>query len=134
MIVLNFSHPLTDAQLQQLEALLGEPPARVVHVPVQFDLQRPFAEQVQELADSVALEPDAWQTEPLLINLPALNFIAALLLAELHGRMGYFPSLIRTRPVPGALPPRYEVVELLNLQQVRDAARERRSPGLPPRS
>ena len=30
--------------------------------------------------------------------LPSLNFIAALLLAELHGRMGYFPPVARTRP------------------------------------
>ena len=30
---------------------------------------------------------------------PALNFITAVLLAELHGRMGYFPAIVRLRPV-----------------------------------
>ena len=55
-----------------------------------------------------------------------LNFITALLLAALHGRMGYFPPVIRLRPDAGSLPPRYEVVEILNLQAVRDAARQER--------
>ncbi|MGH2522324.1 MAG: CRISPR-associated protein Csx15, partial [Anaerolineales bacterium] len=45
---------------------------------------------------------------------------------ELHGRMGYFPPLIRLRPVQEALPPRYEVAEILNLQAVRDGARLKR--------
>jgi hypothetical protein len=32
------------------------------------------------------------------------------------------------RPVEGALPPRYEVAEVLNLQALRAAARKRRQP------
>ena len=62
----------------------------------------------------------------LIVNLPSLNFIAGLLLAELHGRMGYFPPILRLRPVSDSLPPRYEVAEILNLQAVRDAARAAR--------
>jgi len=48
------------------------------------------------------------------------------LLAEVHGRTGYFPTIIRLRPVAGVTPPQFEVAELLNLQAVRDAARVRR--------
>ncbi len=40
--------------------------------------------------------------------------------------MGYFPACIRLRPVPESLPPRFEVAEILNLQAVRDAARQGR--------
>jgi len=40
--------------------------------------------------------------------------------------MGYFPTVLRLRPVEGAVPPRFEVVEILNLQQVRDQARRTR--------
>ena len=47
-------------------------------------------------------------------------------LAELHGRMGYYPPVVRLRPVPDSLPPRYEVAEILNLQAVRDDARRKR--------
>jgi hypothetical protein len=40
--------------------------------------------------------------------------------------MGYFPPVVRLRPVAGSLPPRYEVAEILNLQAIRDEARKRR--------
>jgi len=57
------------------------------------------------------------------VNLPSLTPIAGLLLAELHGRAGYFPAVVRLRPASGSTPPQYEVAELLNLQAVRDGAR-----------
>lgn len=63
---------------------------------------------------------------PILVNPPSLNYSAALLIAELHGRMGYFPTCVRLRPVKDALPPRFEAAELMNLQAVRDTARRRR--------
>jgi hypothetical protein len=81
---------------------------------------------VEALAGACGLTAQEWQTRPLLVVPPALNFIAVALLAELHGRMGYFPSCLRMRPVAGARPPRYEVAEVLDLQAVRDAARAKR--------
>jgi len=78
------------------------------------------------MADAVGLTPQQWQTESILINLPSLNYSAVLLIAELHGRMGYFPPCVRLRPVKDALPPRFEVAEVLNLQAVRDGARRKR--------
>ncbi len=127
MILLNFAHPLTPAHLAQVEALAGEPVARVVTVPAQFDHERSFAAQAESLADRTQLAPQEWQTQPLLVNPPAFNFIAVTLLAELHGRCGYFPTVLRMRPVPGSTPPRFEVAELINLQAVRDTARDRRT-------
>ena len=94
---------------------------------VQFDAEQPFLPQLQALVARIPLSPVELQTAPLLVVLPALNFIAALLLAELHGRMGYFPAILRIRPVAGSTPPRFEVAEILNLQAVRDAARLTRS-------
>lgn len=129
MIVLNFAHPLPEAQLRRIEELAGEPVERVLEVPVQFDQAQPFEPQAQALVDSIPLDLETWQTASILVNPPSLNFIAVLVLAELHGRMGYFPAHLRTRPVEGALPPRYEVAEILNLQAVRDRARARRAGG-----
>jgi hypothetical protein len=129
MIILNFSHPLTPDHLARVEALAGEQVERVVDAPTHFDRARSFAEQVEELVDGVGLTPQEWQTAPLLVNPPSLNLIAVTLLAELHGRAGYFPAVLRLRPVPGSTPPRFEVAELVNLQQVRDAARRRRDIG-----
>jgi hypothetical protein len=61
-----------------------------------------------------------------LVNPPSLNYIAVVLLAELHGRCGYFPAHLRLRPVQGSIPPRFEVAEVLDLQTVRNGARRRR--------
>jgi hypothetical protein len=127
MILLNFSHPLTGEQVKEIEAITGQVVAEVRGEMAQFDHESPFAEQVWALADRVGLSSEEWQTTPLLVIPPSLNFITAVLLAELHGRMGYFPPVVRLRPVEGIVPTRYEVAEVINLQQVRDKARLRRS-------
>jgi hypothetical protein len=126
MILLNFSHPLTEAQVAQVEALTQEKITGVERVFTQFDNDAPFMPQLHNLMANLSLSPDEWQELSILVNLPSYNFVAALLLAELHGRMGYFPPIIRLRPVKGALPPRYEVAEVLNLQETRNEARKLR--------
>jgi len=119
MLLLNFGHPITDAQLARIRELAGRAPERFQDVPTQFDHARPFAEQVRELLATVPLSPEQWQTMPLLVNLPSLAPITAVLLAELHGRCGYFPTIIRLRPMLGTTPPQFEVAELINLQELR---------------
>ena len=126
MILLNFAHPLTADHIAQVEALTSQKVDRVVEVHTQIDPQQPLVPQVVAMADAAGLSPDEWQTLPLLVNPPSLNFIAVALLAELHGRCGYFPAHLRLRPVQGSLPPQYEVAEILDLQAVRDMARKRR--------
>jgi hypothetical protein len=126
MLLLNFSHPLTPAHLQAIAALTGQVVERVIDRPAQFDPGQPFTPQVGALVDAVGLSPAEWQTTPLLVNPPSLNVIAVTLLAELHGRMGYFPAVIRLRPVADTTPPQFEVAEIINLQAVREAARTRR--------
>jgi len=126
MILLNFSHPLIPDHLARIEALSGQPVERVIEVPSQIDTRQPLVSQVVALADACGLSPAEWQTLPLLVNPPSLNFVAVTLLAELHGRCGYFPTMLRMRPVPNSTPPRFEVAELVNLQAIRDAARLRR--------
>jgi len=126
MILLNFSHPLTGEQRAQIESMAGRSITHCIEVPAQFDHDRPFAEQVAALADATGLTPTDWQTEPILVVPPALNFIAVALVAELHGRTGYFVPIVRIRPGQDSLPPRYEVAEILSLQQIRDQARKRR--------
>ena len=90
MILLNFSHPLAPEHLAQVEALAGQPIERVIDVHSQIDPQQPLAPQVVAMADAAGLTPAEWQSLPILINLPALNYSAALLVAELHGRICYF--------------------------------------------
>lgn len=126
MIILNFSHPIIPSQIEKIQALSKETIDQVIDIPVQFENGDNFLSQFQELMQQIPLSTDQWQTTPILINLPALNFIAGLMVAELHGRMGYFPPILRTRLIKDSLPPRYEIAEIINLQQVRDNARRSR--------
>jgi hypothetical protein len=119
--VLNFSHPLTPANIGELEALLGVPVDRVLDLAGQLDPAEPFAAQVRRLFDRARLGRAEWQTLPLVVHLPGLSAAAALVLAELHGRTGSFPPVLRLRRVDALN--RYEVAEVVELQAIREAAR-----------
>jgi hypothetical protein len=131
MLLLNFGHPLTDAQLARIRELVGREVERIVAVPTHFDHAQPFDEQVRELLATVPLTPEQWQTTALLINPPSLAPITAVLLAEIHGRSGFFPPIVRLRPMTGSVPPQFEVAEIINLQAIRDAGRSRRGTSPP---
>lgn len=124
MILLNFAHPLTAEHLSQIESLTGQKAEQIIDLKVQFDNEKPFEPQLQELTAALSLSSEEWQTKPILVNLPSLNVIAGLLLAELHGRMGYFPPVLRLRPIANTTPTQFEVAEILNLQTVREEARK----------
>jgi hypothetical protein len=125
MLILNFTHPLTDAHKAQIEAMAGLTIEDVHTVPVQLDQGEPLEPQIRTLLERVPLTPEEWQTSTLLINPPGYAPAAFVLLAELHGRMGHFPTLIRLRPKPGPVTS-FEVAELLNLQMIRDTSRQYR--------
>ena len=119
MILLNFSHPLTPDQRAAIEHLTGAAIAQELHAPAQFDHQQPYAPQLAALMARLPLSAEQWQSEPIAVVPPSLNFIAVLLLAELHGRMGYFAPVVRLRPVAGAVPPRFGTTTLSPARQFR---------------
>lgn len=125
MLILNFSHPLTEEQRTRIGELAGDSTEEVRTIAVQIDQAQGLEEQVRAIVDAVGLSAEEWQTSHLLINPPGYAPAAFVLLAELHGRIGHFPSLIRLRPRPGPLTT-YEVAELLNLQSIREQARTHR--------
>lgn len=126
MILLNFSHPITDAQLAQIENLTGNAITQIHDIPTQFDNTLSFPAQVCKLVSTLPLSPQDWQVLPILINPPGFNFAAVTLLAELHGRMGHFPSILRIRPEKDTTPQRYVIAEIINLQKIRETARSNR--------
>jgi len=126
MLILNFTHPLTPEQQEQIERVSGRPIEEVRDIQTQFDSCQPIVPQTVALADACRLSPREWQTLSLLIVPPSLNTIAATLLAEIHGRTGYFPPIVRICPSRD-LPPRYVVTEIIDLRTVREDARLRRS-------
>lgn len=125
MLILNFSHPLTDANVGQLSQLISTSEFEIKQVKVQMQLDSGFVTQVKQIVNSIGLTPSEWQTKQIIINLPGMSPATAILLAELHGRMGYFPTIMRLSSVQTA-PPVFAVVEVIGLQDVRNEARKER--------
>lgn len=126
MILLNFSHPISETQRADIERIAGQPIDRLIDIPVQFDNEAPFLDQILDLSDRLPLDSVALQTLPILVNLPSLNYIAAGLLVWLNGKMGYFPAIVRMRSRADRTPFVYEVAEIINLQALREQARKER--------
>jgi len=126
LTLINFSHPITETQRADIAAAAGVDDLAIIEVPTHFDPAAAYGPQAEALVAAVGLAPAEWQTRPIVVNLPAFNVIAALVLARLHGQMGHFPAIVRIRPVEGAVPPRFVFAELidLNAHRVR-AAREK---------
>jgi len=95
-------------------------------IATQMQHGEPFDVQVRRLLNQIDPTGQLWQTEGLVVNPPGYAPAAAVLLAELHGRIGHFPAIVRLRPVAGSTPTRYEVAEVINLQAVRDRSRKQR--------
>ena len=125
MLILNLTHPLTPEQRAQIEALANTSITEVRTIPVQIDQSEPLEPQITAVVNAIGLSSEEWQTRTLLINPPGYAPAAFVLLAQLHGRIGHFPSLIRLRPNYGPTTT-FEVAELLNLQVIREQARLQR--------
>jgi hypothetical protein len=124
MILLNFGHPLTTGQIDQVEKLANCKISQVISIPVQIDFSMPIYPQIELLISKAGV---VFQTEPCLVNLPSHYLISAYLLASLHGLWGYFPAVLQFRPILGSVPPRFDIGDIINLQAVRDKARTKRS-------
>lgn len=122
MLILNFSHPLTSEQREQIETLAAASIENIYTIAVQIDQGQPLEAQIRTIVAAIPLTSEEWQTRSLLINPPGYAPAAFVLLAELHGRIGHFPTLVRLRPKAGPMTS-YEVAELLNLQTIRETAR-----------
>ena len=122
ILLLNFTHPLSEQQREQIEELAGTPIDEVLTVAMQIDETEPLSPQITRLVDAAGLSNEDWDRRHILINPPGYAPAAFLLLAEIHGRMGHFPTFVRFRPKHGSVTS-YEAVDILNLQTIRDAAR-----------
>jgi hypothetical protein len=120
---LNFAHPLTAQQQTQIEQLAGTSIENIIDIPTLINEEELLQPQIISMIDAIDQSTHDWHKRHILINPPGYAPAALLLLAEIHGRIGHFPTLIRIRPKHGSITT-YEVIELLNLQTLRDAARK----------
>ena len=100
MILLNFAHPLAAAPRASMERCSGQALERVIEVKTQLNHNQPCVAQVRQVVEAVGLSSEEWQSLPLVVHLSSLSVVAALAVAELHGRCGYFPAVLRLKPVP----------------------------------
>lgn len=127
--VLNFSHPISDAQKVEIETLFGYEDLGgefgKLHDAVRFveGLSRQYKYQtaedlvaaVREQVDAAELSPDDWQLRKVVVNLPAHSGGAMIALAEMHGRMGYFPTVLRIERAEDG----FHFTEAIDLEQLR---------------
>jgi transcriptional regulator with XRE-family HTH domain len=123
ILVLNFAHPLTAQQQTQIEQLAGTSIENIIDIPTLINEEELLQPQITSLIDAIDQSTHDWHKRHILINPPGYAPAALLLLVEIHGRIGHFPTLICIRPKHGSITT-YEVIELLNLQTLRDAARK----------
>ena len=122
--ILNFSHPITETQKENIQKLLDRPIAGIIDIQTQLDESRSFHSQVCDLIIKANIKPESLQQGDYIINLPGFTSAAAVVVGELHGRMGHFPTIIRMKKAEGSIPPVYNVEEIIDLQAVRDEARK----------
>lgn len=60
MILLNFSHPLTETQVPQVEEATGRPLTQMIGHQVQCNPAQPLVPQVVALADAARLTAAEW--------------------------------------------------------------------------
>jgi hypothetical protein len=123
--VLNFTHTFKDFQREQLETMLD---CFVEHIwpdsKIDVDTHSPLGPQVKKLVDDLGYTPEEWQdVGRFVVSLPGLSDVGAVLLAELHGRMGQFPVIVRREKPEGKQLAEYEVEEVIDLSKIRDEAR-----------
>lgn len=128
MIILNFAHPLTSAMLQQIAEQLAVPLESIIEqrISTQINRQLPIEQEITRLTDSSGFDATQWQTVPFVVNPPGLATAALCLIAEIHGRTGYFPSVLNIAAIPNTTPLEFCVLSVCNLQLVREVARSKR--------
>ena len=120
------SHTLNYLQKEEIGRDLNCIIQRVIEQSVHFDHDRPFAIQAREVMDEIGRKCD-FASLPVVLCLPGFAEAAATVLAEFHGRTGHFPTIIRRRPITSEGARHYEFAETIDLAELRDKSRQRRS-------
>jgi hypothetical protein len=126
--VLNFSgHPVLPGQQEAIRQRMHWLSVDVIDVPFgNVPEDENFVPSIANALENVELSAEEWQTTPLVV-IPA-GYAAAwsVVLAELHGRLGYFPDVVRLRPARTVSNEKFEVAEIMNLREVRHNSRDKR--------
>ena len=127
-LVLNFSsHLILPNQQQTIQKKMNWPTselmdARLGNVPE----NRNFVATLVNHIEKIDLLPNEWQTCRMVVVPAGYAPAWSVLLAELHGRLGYFPDVVRLRPASTHAEEKFEVAEVVPLREIRGQARAKR--------
>ena len=85
-----------------------------------------FVAETLNYVEKIDLLSGEWQIYPLVVVSAGYTPAWSVLLAELHGRLGYFPDLVRLRPTTAQAEEKFEVAEIVSLREIRNQARAKR--------
>ena len=127
-VVLNFSgHPVLPGQKQAIERIMQWPSSEVVTVALgNVPEDHKFVATIEKAIEQIKLSSDQWQTTPLVVIPAGYAAVWSVVLAELHGRLGYFPDVVRLRPAAPGSCEKFEVADVINLREVRHQSRDKR--------
>ena len=105
MIVLNFSHPLTEEQKAQIESLTGNTTSEVRTIPVQIEQGEPLGPQIVALADASRPLFGGMAKTSLVITPPDSHMPPVCSLQSFMGAWGASHPSYALRPVTRQSPP-----------------------------
>jgi hypothetical protein len=127
-LVLNFSaHPIMPDQRQAIQNKMNWPTLEVIDVGLgNVPEDKDFVAETLNYVEKIDLLSGEWQIYPLVVVSAGYAPAWSVLLAELHGRLGYFPDLVRLRPTTAQAEEKFEVAEIVSLREIRNQARAKR--------
>jgi hypothetical protein len=127
-LIINFSgHPVLPGQQQDIGQMMHWPSPEVIDVSLgNVTEDHNFVSTIEKAVEKITLSPEEWQATPLVVIPAGYAAIWSVVLAELHGRLGYFPDVVRLRPAKTVSNEKFEVAEIMNLREVRHNSRDKR--------
>jgi hypothetical protein len=127
-LILNFSgHPVLPDQITTINTKQEWPSSQVIDVQVgTIDEDKRFVANILKVIERIDLSPMQWQTANIVVISAGYSAIWSVLLACMHGRLGYFPDVVHLRPAPASAKEKFEVAEIMNLREVRHSSRGKR--------
>lgn len=127
-LVMNFSgHPVLPGQKIAIEGFMHWASSDVINVVLgNIPEDHTFSASITQAIERTGLSPMEWQSTPLVVIPAGYSAIWSVVLTDLHGRLGYFPDVVRLRPAPSGSAEKFEVAEIMNLATIRHISRQKR--------
>ena len=120
--IINFSsHELSSYSMARLKKEFGE--IKVIRVPMQIDFKGDVKTEVAKIIDG--LQPVLNTGAIPIVVLPAISYIATIVIAMIHGYAGNYPRVITI--IRDISKNAYVIKDIIDLEGLRDSGRKMRN-------